>query len=95
MLSMLGAFPLLGCAQLGVMGPTVCENWVKSTLDKPESYTWTGSHWNSPGPDVNITFTADIDGKSVTHSADCNFIDPDAETLRVDPARSRITTVGY
>ena len=77
------------------MGPTVCEGWVKSKLDNPDSYVWNGSNWNSPGPDVNITFTAEVDGKTVNHSADCNFVDPDAEFLKVDPARSSITPLAY
>ena len=79
-----------GCAEFGVMGPSACEEWVRPQLADPASYTWTGSHWNSPGPDVVITFTASVDGRTIQQHAECNFVDPDAETLEVDPARSRI-----
>ena len=95
MLFTLLALPVSACADLGVMSPTVCENWVKRQLDNPDSYAWNGSNWNSPGPDVNITFTAEVDDQTVNHSADCNFVDPNAEVLRIDPARSSITPSAY
>ena len=79
-----------GCAQIGVMGPTVCENWVKPQFDRPETYSWNETEWNGDGPDVTLEFTVDIDGRRTAMQADCNFVDPDAEELEVDPSRSRV-----
>ncbi len=81
---------LTACEALGVKGPSVCEDWVKTQIDNPVSYSWSKSNWSSNGPDVSTEFTSLIDGKTVQQSADCNFVDPDAEQLEVNANDSSI-----
>ncbi|MEO0441718.1 MAG: hypothetical protein AAF067_12700, partial [Pseudomonadota bacterium] len=52
------------------------------------SYSWLSSNWSFNGPDVSIAFTSRIDGKVVQQSADCNFVDPDAEQLEINAEES-------
>lgn len=86
----LGLGLLAGCAEIGVVGPTVCEDWVKTQIANPESYSWSSSQWAQNGPDVSLHFTAAEDGMAIDYIAECHFVDPDVDDLRIDPERSEI-----
>lgn len=80
---------------LGVESPKVCEDWVKSRIKEPDTYSWSSTNWESNGPDVSIHFTSRIDGKEVQQIAECNFVDPEADNLVVDDSQSSIDRLDF
>ncbi|WOE74205.1 hypothetical protein [Alterisphingorhabdus coralli] len=80
---------------LGVDGPKVCEEWVKSRIEAPGTYSWSSSNWQSGGPDVSLQFTSRIDGNEVQQIAECNFVDPESDNLVVDDSQSSIDRLDF
>lgn len=86
------AISLSGCEAVGVKGPKVCEEWVKKTIENPQSYRWEQSGWSSNGPDVELAFSSEKNGRRVKQSADCNFKDPSGKDPVIDAANSSISS---